>query len=464
MTGWEERKRAELAAKLTSLKDDLRAWTVMSRAGGALEKNHTQLERLETDFLPVADRLVADSRDEVSPERWRVVERAVTDLLSVWGYFRDKLAVRLVPGYGSHLAAADDFAWACSLPAHEAAVAAGQVGHAAVREPPLVCLDDVTSPYSLARGTSFEGELAAAQRLSPSSRLLLRRLPIPVIAVPWFQLRHLPDLLVVAHEVGHHLLRDLALEEPAAEIVGAVSSSGPGPLRQEWAAEMFCDVVGTVSAGRAFVSSLADFLRAAEVTADGGAVYPPTSVRLALCLGVLELDDVGSAGHAAGLEARWAAEGVVIPADDRTAGAAAATALATTTYAGVGKRLVELQPFTAAKESAADDEVTELLAARPTRTRDIRVLLAAAALAFGTAPDRYRDREVGTRALEMARRIREPGVRRRAGPSASGAVRAPAGPVDSGLVEDGLAGEAAELYELLMSADAGADPGAPPWV
>jgi hypothetical protein len=407
---WQERKRVELTAKLSSLETDVGQWSGRSRPGQELEKHHSQLLRLERDFLPVAGRLATDAASATAG--WRDVERAVHDLLSVWGYFRDKLALRLVPQYAGYLAAADDFAWACYQPMQRAAVEAGTVELDAVREPPLTCLDDVASPFSLVRGTSYEGEMAATERLVESSRVLMRRLPIPVIAVPWFQLQHLPDALVIAHEVGHHVVRDLGLEGTAADAVRGEPGAGfPGT----WTVEAFCDVFGALCAGASFARSLADFLRVADVADDATDLYPPTQTRLALCLAVLDLQDGGAGDASRVVRGQWEAEGLVVPDDVCTRAAAVTTAVATSCYPQLGGRLLDVVSFDRAKETRKELEATELLAHRPTTTKDVRVLLSAAAAAFARDPELYRRVDVGGRVLESARAIREPGVRWRAG-------------------------------------------------
>ncbi|MFJ5776220.1 hypothetical protein [Streptomyces sp. NPDC093094] len=39
------------------------------------------------------------------------------------------------------------------------------------------------------------------------------RLPFAIIGVPWHQSEHLPDVLSVAHEAGHHLQEDRELAD-----------------------------------------------------------------------------------------------------------------------------------------------------------------------------------------------------------------------------------------------------------
>ena len=449
MSDWDRRKQVELVAKLTSLQSDLRMWSERTKAAQPLEKNHSQVLRIEADLGPVASMLATDAAAEGVADRWRTVERAVQDLLSVWGYFRDKLAIRLIEEYGSYLSTADDFAWACYLPAQRAAIAKGDIDKAAVHEAPLTCLDDVSSPFSLLRGTSYAGELGAANVATQTSRDLLRQLPVPVITLPWSQLEHLPDALIIAHEVGHHVLRDFQLEDAVTE---AVSTAGDGDFPPGWAVETFCDVFATLNTGSAFAASLADFLRVAEVADDATDLYPPTATRLALCLAVLELDDIRSADEASSLRKRWADEGLDIDsARANPAVAKVAVAVATTPYASLGARLVDLDAFNTTKERATEEEAAELLAHRETQARDVRVLLAAAGAAFAKEPEKYRTMDVGAQVLEAAAQIRDPGVRWAGGedaPPADVAQRAmPARAAVAGLGPDD---EAQAIYARLM--------------
>jgi hypothetical protein len=232
-----------------------------------------------------------------------------------------------------------------------------------------------------------------------------------VIAVPWFQLEHLPDVLIIAHEVGHHVFVDLGLDNDVVQTVREVK----GEVRESWTEEMFCDVYGTLCAGSAFASSLGDFLRVAEVANDATDRYPPTTTRLALCLAVLELPEVGSEAASVTLRQRWSEEGLEITEEERQLGLAVATAIATTPYQVLGKRLVDLGAFTAAQELRKDQEKDELMAGREVSTRDPRVLFAAASSAFTHSPEGYRAMQIGASVLEAAKKIREPGVRWRVG-------------------------------------------------
>ena len=91
--------------------------------------------------------------------------------------------------------------------------------------------------------------------MTPASRALAQRLPVPVVGVPWFQLYHLPDALVIGHEVGHLVERDTGLTATIQELVERAVTEArmdPGCVAawRGWAAEAFADVYGTLGRAR----------------------------------------------------------------------------------------------------------------------------------------------------------------------------------------------------------------------
>jgi len=216
MSDWPERKRAELTAKLASVDAELTFWSGQAQLNGRLEKHHTQVERLRADLSPVGTQLRADIAAANVATDWTRLERSVLDLHRVWDFFREKLALRFVPLFEDYLLAADEVAWSCYRVAQEAATA---VDSSSVREPPLVCFVPLTTPFSMPRGTSYAADVGGAPLASPLARRLVERLPVPVVGVPWYQLSHLPDMLILAHEVGHHVENDCALAPTVARLV-----------------------------------------------------------------------------------------------------------------------------------------------------------------------------------------------------------------------------------------------------
>jgi hypothetical protein len=383
------RKRVELRAKLESIRVDLGAWVGDAAEGRPLQKHNSQLRRIRATLEPFLTRVGADIEGADILAEWRRLERDVLDLHAVWGFFRERLAARYVPHLRPYLVAADEFAWACYQPAQEAAVRGGAVPADAVREPPLVALATAAAPYSLVRGDAFGAELDPGA-VTATAVALARRLPVPVIGVPWFQLRHLPDLLVVAHEVGHVVFADFGLREQAGDAL-ADALVAAGAVQAEvsawsgWLEESFADVYGALCAGSAFADALRDFLvvDGSPLEAAGNAAYPPVAERIALAR--------AAAGAAVG-----GAAGLV------------AAALRDTAYDGLGRH-----PLGAIVAPPPDDDVAREGERIPTNyaitTDDIRTLVAATGRAFTRDPEKT---TAATRkVLDRAVKIQAPGTR-----------------------------------------------------
>jgi hypothetical protein len=418
MVSWETRKRAELAAKLRSVEDEHQHWLDLSAAGRPMEKHQSQVRAITDVLRPVARLL----RDRVSAADvragWRTLEREVLDLHHVWGFFRDKWALRRLDEYRQYLVLADEFAWACYQAAQVPAVRAGTVALNAVRQPPLVYLGPVDGPLTLARGDSAEDELRSLPLQSRTACELVRQLPLPVVAVPWYQLLHLPEALIIGHEVGHLVVVDflgLAAVEQVVDSRLAELGANDGERTdwQAWAEEAFADVYGVLCGGPAYAHTLADLIVSvgAEQAPDDRS-YPPAALRLALTAGALAA--AGCEEAARRVKDSWAAEGV--PVTDAGTGTAEAVgaALVRGPYQAFGPKVTTLdQVVTCTAQCALDEQPQQLLNRWKPKTREIRTLLAVTAEAFRTAPEKFAHPVVQANILERAALIQQPGTRYR---------------------------------------------------
>lgn len=445
MVGWEARKRAELSAKLRSVTDEHQHWLKLSEPEEPMEKHHTQV-RAVTEYLgPMAERLASRVAGDDVRASWRELEREVLDLHQVWGFFRDKWALRRLSEYSPYLVLADEFAWACYEPAQLRAVDAGSVTLDAVRQPPLVYLGPVDGPMTLARGDSIEGEFEMDALRSRTARALVRRLPLPVVAVPWYQLRHLPEALIIGHEVGHAVLVDFVGLDTVERLVdGRLSELGRCTTERDrwraWAEEAFADVYGVLCGGPAYLDTLGDFLRTPTTAEDAGAgAYPPPLLRLALTAAALHV--AGCEQAATRVRDSWTAEGVaVLDADGYDAAEAVGTALVRGPYRAFGGEETTLdQVITCTAQCDTGTQPEELFRWKPT-TREIRTLLAVTAEAFRHDPDAFAEPTVQANVLERAARIQQPGARYRAWGSHGGVTPT----VDPARVD--------RLYEILTGA------------
>ncbi len=413
-----QRKRVELLAKLENLIDELDKWLEVSRPNAALEKHHTQIRRVERQLRSVGLRLQDDIRSaDIGPD-WRRLERQTLDLYRVWDFFREKFALRFIPWLQPYLIMADEFAWACYQPIQQVAVEQQTVAAGSVREPPLVCLTAVSTPFSIPRGASYAADIDGGAGLFGAARQLTSRLPVPVVGVPWFQLRHLPDALIIGHEVGHHVFRDFNLRPDAERLLdSALAKRGLGGTVERWRSwldEAFADVYGVLSAGSAYPLVLGDFLLVEGLDAgtDDGGGYPPSATRLALTLAVLE--QAGQSDAVFRIRELWGA-GQLPELDPDVAREAdtVAAALVRGRYGALRQSLGEVLDCT--EQCRAAQMARGVLDGWAPDTSDIRTVLAAAAHAFASDPTGYRDAMVTELILQVAADLQQPGVRFRGG-------------------------------------------------
>ncbi|XXT23815.1 hypothetical protein WME94_19955 [Sorangium sp. So ce429] len=449
------RKAAEMRHKLDSLTREIDDWKARSAAGQPLEKHNTQIHRLAAQLGELAARvgerlsgppsgagLLGESRD---------LERLILDAHRLWEFFRSKLALRDVPRFREHLALADDLAWACYEPARRRA------RDEDLKEPPLVFYNGCSSPFVLARGTAYEAEAVEGEGIgSGAVRQLLQALPIPVVGVPWFQIEHLSDVLVIGHEVGHTVEDDLHLTGRLHALLdGALAEAGGVPDRQAawraWLGEIFADVYGTLACGPAFAGALADFLAGdpGEVTTErrqprAWGHYPTATLRILLVARALK--ELGFGAESDELRDEWAtvypahAMGAFEPDVPRVIGA-----LLGGPYPELqAARLPDLTAFSREDHAQATEVAGLALARQAIGVGEPRILLAGARLAFARDPAAYAERGVHARIVKRAAEARRGGVRGPRGAAAAAAelLRLAA--------TDRTAG--ARLYEVLRQA------------
>lgn len=413
-----DRKRADLTIKLDSLDRELRDWTARSKASGPLEKHHTQIRRLATILGALSTLAKADLAEAVKNGRVlddaRDLERLILEAHRSWDFFRSKLVLRDVELFRPALRAADALAWACYGPVREAA------GQAAPKEPPLVFLNGGSNPFVLPRGREFvaESTLLGEGIDNTAVEAVLLALPIPVIGVPWFQVDHAPDMLVLGHEIGHAAEDDFALTARMGELLAA---SGIPPERQaawsSWLGEVFADVYGAVALGPAFARALADVLAEAPAVivaeqraAPDWELYPTTALRVRVVTETLATRFPDDA------KATWKAWTDLYPTHAMSAfepdAERIAKALADGVYPSLGgKSLRALVGFTLADQKAAVLNANLLLSGQDPEAKDPRVLFAAARIAFEKSPVKYAERK-GTPALfEHIVKVEKSGVR-----------------------------------------------------
>ncbi|MER5266010.1 hypothetical protein ABTZ99_28380 [Actinosynnema sp. NPDC002837] len=371
-----DRKVAELRHKLAGIDADFARWRAETASGRVLRKHHTQVVRLTDRLGGVVERIGAEL-DAVAADgadvlrECRRLQLRMLEVHRLWDFYRSKLNLRYVEWYRPFLTAVDEFAWRCYDPA-----AAGRD-----REAPLVHLSGEFSPFTHLRETPFVVEDVPDALDTADFLGVVTRLPIPIIGLPWYQLVHLPDAVVIGHEVGHAVERDFGLLGTVRALTRPVLRTLPEARRDAWDTwlpEVFADLYGVLAAGPAFASALADLLvvddarTAAEI--DGPVlVHPPAAVRLALTARALAETGFPAAGTPCG---RF--EDDVAPMT---------TALLDGPYPGLGDRpLREVIAFTADQQRHAVTAADGLVDHQRPETSDVRCLIAAARLAFDREP------------------------------------------------------------------------------
>jgi hypothetical protein len=312
-----KRKRVELEEKLASLDHEFKHWAALAKER-EFEKHTSQIERVTAPLDKMRQRIgdeLGRTRDANVLAESRRFEQQILAVHRIWEFFRGKLLLRRSDLFRNYLAFCDELAWACYGPVAAAAKPGVRAG---AKGPPLVYLNGTSGPFVLPRDTPFEAEYVENEAINRREFVdLLKRLPVPVIGVPWFQVRHVPEALVVAHEAGHAVEDDLGLGNALHDgVAAALSKAGVDRTRASgwdaWLGEVFADFFGTLALGPAFVGSLADFLatgdahvRADRRIAPHWGVHPPDYLRVQLALETLRR--TGFARKANGLEGQWTA-------------------------------------------------------------------------------------------------------------------------------------------------------------
>jgi hypothetical protein len=292
------RKRCELQAKLSGVSLEFEYWLSESERGKEFEKHNSQISRILKPLQLMQKQLegemskVAGDAEAVLTQ-CRDIERRILVVYRIWEFFRTKFLLRRSDLFKNYLAFCDELAWNCYRLAANAARAGER---ARLKEPPLVFLSGMSTPFASSRNTPFEAEFVQDEDIDDDLFIgFLKELPVPVISVPWFQMRHLPDALIIAHEVGHNVEDDLGLTTDLRNAVKGSVSPNRWPAWEAWLGEVFADFFGTLALGPAFVGTLMDFLAsdANKVCTEEREVgnwgdYPTDYLRVMLCLAALE--------------------------------------------------------------------------------------------------------------------------------------------------------------------------------
>lgn len=263
------------------LQTAMEAWFSHRIYADQLGQYSTQLERLHGVLEPSIGRV----RSEVETLRslgrtgeiraeCRRNDRRTHLLERYWRYFAEKWDQR-DHAYEQTLLAADEIVWSCWSPTFKAA---GE----SIAAAPLPYIEPFYTPRAIPR-TSPPPDV---QRADPLLRSALETMPVPLIGLPPVVHARPWLLAVLAHEIGHHVQRDLAggaffKALPAALDEAASRQDRPTVgWRRSWHEELFADAFSILSVGPAAAAATAEMLGTDEslmLTEDDA--YPSTAIR-----------------------------------------------------------------------------------------------------------------------------------------------------------------------------------------
>jgi len=274
-------------AAIDAGRDDIDRWFVDRDAAadpayGRFERHFATVREVLVQMIARITSTLSDVTASMSSgevyERCRAIEQRVAKVSRTFEWYGSKYDQRLDARDRPVLEAADQVVLSCWVPPFR------NLGRP-VPTAPLCYLDE-------------RWDAAATPRLTPPADLptadavigtLLHTLPVPVIALP-ARCRDEPWWLVmIAHEVGHHVQFDLDMVAPTEQALRlAVTPLAPELAGDwvRWSMESFADAWSVLAVGGAAAWAVADFAHAPierliAPIAPGGR-YPPPLIREAL--------------------------------------------------------------------------------------------------------------------------------------------------------------------------------------
>jgi hypothetical protein len=407
-----ERKLLELQQKLRALDDEFRRWHEQSEADMPAQKHQSQVLAITVSLNGLRNRIhervdsLAGSPEIVGESV--TVQRLILALYRVWEFFRSKLEQRSVSAFRAYLATADELVWQCYDPLRK--LAFPDLTLVPGKEPPLVFLNGGWSPFVAHRKAAFQAEDVPRELINDRTvKRILESQPISVIGVPWYQIAHLPEALVLLHETGHIVEADFGLKGQLLGLLEKALRDSKGASRQQlwatWLPEVFADLYGCLAGGPTFADTLVDFLVSSRTSIETDRSterhgYP--SAYLRVLLAAAALDELGFKKEAERIKAEWRN---LYPAHAMAEFEPDLPPIAATVLSGCtveGQKLMDQVAFTSEMQEAAELARDNLSVSEPLAQPDIRILFATARLAYQENPRAYIEEDWGKTILSRA--------------------------------------------------------------
>ena len=267
------------------------------KTGELIGRQATRLEMINK-FLTGAKGILDDGIKRIKPtpgqptdsvyQAFQPYDETIVWLDRACEYFSDKYAQRDVDQKAAAvLEAADEVVWSCYQPpiskvyqARPENLKPAPLPYLAAEYSPAARQSDKGAPEELLRGA-----------LAPGLRKILDQFPVGLLRLPPWCIEQPWWLIFIAHEVGHHVLHDLALaaafSEQVTQIAQQMGITGETELAnwERWSEEIFADFYAVVMTGEAAVWALWEIVR---TTPPGllrpGPLYPPSAIRILLMI------------------------------------------------------------------------------------------------------------------------------------------------------------------------------------
>lgn len=276
---WRSRSELELQTQ------EIAFWVEACLDADKLQQYHTQLKALKAMFEQATVELRSmlgrlknlRQLSDVYVECQKLDKRLVW-FRKLWLYYKTKFDQRRHELLKDSLLAADEMVWSCYAEAlNNAGKKLGTI--------PLCYFEPLYTPYAIPR---IDPPCDFRNIDSPVLRETIKKMPIPVIALPMVCARSPHWLVYIAHEVGHHIQYDLGLVDVFKNtVMQEVRTQGADEDESKqwgrWAQEIFADLYSLCCIGPAAPSSISELVFSTEdEMLRMQTRYPPALARVTL--------------------------------------------------------------------------------------------------------------------------------------------------------------------------------------